>query len=364
MEIRDSVSYQDVLLVPRYSGLKSTKDANVNINYSKLPKPFECPPIINAPMDKVCSYELLNYLHNERGFPVTIHRYFQNSKEQLEYLEKCNFNKDLDLRRVFVSVGSIHKWREWIDELIEEQKTRGYSFLVDMANGDCDACLDTVKYIREELPEVNIMAGNVATKAGFERLYKNGANLIRCGVGSGSICSTRLEIGFGVPVLTSVMDCYNVKPDDAYIIADGGITNDGDIMKAMAGGADMIMMGKQFAATDLSPGDFYDSNKELISNILEDVDEIKYKDYRGMSSKEARNESPCRKSSSVEGVSGLIEYFGTTEEYVNSLLEHMKTALSYYAGQTNWKDFRRKTKFVRLSSGGWEESKTHVVDKG
>ena len=176
-----------------------------------------------------------------------------------------------------------------------------------------------------------------------------------------SICSTRLNTGFGVPLLTSVEDCASVR-EDAYIIADGGMKHPGDIAKAIAFGADFAMMGRMFASTDLGPGDCYDKDKNLVCsyndiNINNNEEKVKYKHYRGMASAEARK--GVLKKASVEGVSGLIKYTGATSDFVENLLLNMKASLSY-AGARNWKEFRRNTKKMRISSASLSESNTHV----
>ena len=163
-----------------------------------------------------------------------------------------------------------------------------------------------------------------------------------------SICSTRLNTGFGVPTLTSIFDCAKVK-DSAYLVADGGIESAGDICKAMAAGADMVMLGKMLAATSLSNGEKVD------------VDGQKFVRYSGMASKEANEKLKSKKSIvSIEGVSGLIPYTGETEEVVQNIIGNLQSAVAYYAGCRNWKEFRRSVKMVEITQQGWEESKTRV----
>jgi IMP dehydrogenase len=164
-----------------------------------------------------------------------------------------------------------------------------------------------------------------------------------------SICSTRTKTGFGIPTLTSIMDCAQVK-DKAYLVADGGIESSGDICKAMAAGADMVMVGKVLAATSLSSGEKVD------------VDGKKYVRYSGMASKEAIDKLKSKKSVvSIEGVSGLIEYTGETEDVVEGILGNIQTAMAYYAGCKNWREFKRDVKLIEITSAGWDESKTRVT---
>jgi IMP dehydrogenase len=176
-----------------------------------------------------------------------------------------------------------------------------------------------------------------------------------------SICSTRLNTGFGVPLLTAVQDCAEVK-ETALLIADGGIKSNGDIIKAIAFGADLVMLGKMFAATSLAPGSCFGEDREFLCKY-DDVsafmfkDSTKYKEYRGMASVAARK--GVLKESSVEGVSGLIHYGGDTDELVVGIENNMRSALGY-AGASNWKKFRKMVKAVRISNSAIIESQTHV----
>jgi len=341
-DIRRVLSYNDVLLCPRCSELEHLSDADIKVDCGCLAGVY---PIINAPMDKVCSVDLIKFMDRLRC-PTTIHRWFNSPEEQIKFFEDCDIQNEL---RCFVSVGNVAKWKDWIDKLIDYRARTGnvFSFLVDVANGDTKSTVDTVKYIKAANWS-NIMAGNVATRSGFRRLQEAGANFIRVGIGGGSICSTRLNTGFGIPTLTSVMDCASVK-DEACIVADGGIESSGDICKAMAAGADLVMLGKMLAATSLSNG------------AKVEVDGQKFVRYSGMASKEANEKLKSKKSVvSIEGVSGLIPYTGETEEVVNNILGNLQSAVAYYAGCRNWKEFKRSVKFLEITQQGWEESKTRV----
>ena len=178
-----------------------------------------------------------------------------------------------------------------------------------------------------------------------------------------SICSTRMQTGFGVPLLTTLEDCAMIR-DTAYIIADGGVKYNGDIAKAISFGADFIQTGRMFAGTDLAPGDCYSEQKVFICEYnkmneltKEERKYVKYKKYQGMASKEAR--SGVLKDSSVEGVSGLIPYTGSTEDFIHNLKNNLKASLSY-GGSYNWREFRRNVKKIRISPAAWNESLTHI----
>jgi len=365
-DIRRVLSYNDVLLVPRNSNLDHLTDADISYKYGSDFLPANCEsfivkaPIINSPMDKVCSVKMIKCLSHEFNLPVTIDRCFANVNEQIQFYEDCEF-KEEQQPTVFLAVGIVAKWRKWIERLLEYKNANRYNFgfVVDVANGDTKASIETIKFISKNSPNwvtTNIMAGNVATRSGYARLQDAGANFIRVGIGGGSICTTRTNTGFGLPTLTSVFDCAKVK-DTAYLIADGGIETPGDICKAIAAGADMCMLGKMLASTSLSNGDKLDEAGDLTENPKE----IRWVSYSGMASKEASSKLKSEKTAiSIEGESGQIPYTGETKEIVNNIIGNLQSAVSYYAGCRNWEEFRKKVKFVEITNQGWEESKTRV----
>lgn len=356
MNLKRCLSYDDILLVPRYSGNRHKNDCSIYYSYDKLPRPFKSIPIFNSPMDKVCSKELLECIYNDFDFPITIHRYFKSVHDQLEFVKSLEL-KDDGLAKVFVAVGSIDKWKDWIDYLLENTD---YNLSVDMAQGDSITCIETVKYIKEKKPYITIMAGDIASKSGLKRLYSAGAQLIRCGIGGGSICATRTKEGFGVPTLTTLDDCRHFKAEDCYMIADGGISDSGDIVKAIvAGGADAVMIGKMLAGTSLSPGDKYDFNKEY----TEDTNQMKWVEYRGQASHSAQQLLDSSKIHSIEGVSGFIPYTGTTQFVVASMLENLKNAVAYYGGCKDWKEMQRECKVIEITDAGREESSTNSINQ-
>lgn len=176
-----------------------------------------------------------------------------------------------------------------------------------------------------------------------------------------SICSTRLRTGFGIPTLTSILDCAEVKEPGVFLVADGGVEHPGDICKAIAAGADMVMAGKLFAATSMSPGRKYDSFGAVFGgNASENDSSVKWVEYRGQASKEAQTIIGQGKTHSVEGVSGTVPYQGKTEEYIPSVLKNLANAMVYYGGCTDWASFKRHAKFVELTPQGWGESNTRV----
>jgi len=217
---------------------------------------------------------------------------------------------------------------------------------VDVAHGHHESVKLALKKLRYTFgKDVVLVAGNVATRRGFDDLADWGADVIRVGVGGGSICSTRLQTGHGMPTLQSVIDC--AKSDrDALIIADGGIKNSGDIAKALAAGADLVMIGRLLAGTNEAPGETVQVNGK------------KCKVYRGMASPEAQLAWRGEYRSN-EGVSRTVPFKGPVENILAELERGVRSALSY-SGARNLQEFRAKADFIKQTPLGRVESGTHI----
>ena len=191
------------------------------------------------------------------------------------------------------------------------------------------------------------MAGNVATLEAFNDLADWGADSVRIGIGGGSICSTRIQTGHGVPTLQSVIDCSKTDRN-ALLIADGGFKTSGDVVKALAAGADFVMLGSMLAATDESPGETFIS-----------ADGKRYKVYRGMASKEAQMEWRG-KTASLEGVSTTVPYKGSVELILSELEQGIRSGFSYTGART-LAELQSRAQFIKQSSAGQIESSTHIL---
>jgi len=351
-DIRKVLSYNDVLLVPAFSGLEHLSDCDISVSYDNATLPFVSKaPIFSAPMDTLGSPALLRYLHDAVGLPVTIHRWFDSVEDQIAFYESCSFvSPEMD---VFFAVGQIAKWKEWIDKLLEYRVKTGKNFgiCVDMAQGFCKQSFFTCEYIKEQEKQINLMGGNVATRSGFAALQDRGIDFIRVGIGGGYSCSTRIAVGQGLPTLTSIEDVSKVK-GQSYVIADGGISNGGSVCKSMVF-SDGVMCGKIFAGTSLSNGVKLDLNKEITT----DMEECVFVSYSGMASAGAASSLRSTKSFiSVEGSSGLVSYEGATSAVVSGLIGNLRSSMAYYTGATNWDEFKRRAKLVEVTSMGFSES--------
>ena len=193
------------------------------------------------------------------------------------------------------------------------------------------------------------MAGNIATYTGALALAQIGVDSVRVGIGGGSICSTRIQTGHGMPTLASVFECVQVKEKfpDLKIIADGGIKTSGDMVKALAAGADFVMVGSLLAGTAEAPGDIVFKDGE------------KYKSYRGMASKDAQMDWRG-KTSSLEGVATVIPYKGQVFPVLSGLENGIRSGLSY-SGARNLQELRENARFIRQTASGLAESNTHIM---
>lgn len=229
---------------------------------------------------------------------------------------------------------------------------------IDSAHGHSAGVINAVKRIREAFPDLGLVAGNIATREGAQALIEAGASTIKVGVGPGSICTTRVVTGAGVPQLSAIMDAVSTaKAHGVPIIADGGIKYSGDVTKALVAGASLVMVGGMFAGTDESPGE----------TIL--YEGRKFKTYRGMGSLEAMHEgSKDRYFQDVEddikklvpeGISGRVPYKGALKEVVHQLVGGLRAGMGYSGSRTI--EELHNARFIQISNAGLYESHPHSV---
>ena len=228
--------------------------------------------------------------------------------------------------------------------------------VVDSAHGHSANVLNCVRMLKNAFPDLQVIAGNVATADATRALIEAGVDAVKVGIGPGSICTTRVVSGIGVPQISAVMDCYSVAKEYGIpLIADGGIKYSGDVTKAIAAGADVCMMGSMFAGCDESPGDF-----ELYQGR-------KYKVYRGMGSIAAmENGSKDRyfqadaKKLVPEGVEGRVAYKGLVEDTVFQLIGGLRAGMGY-CGTKNIEELKTNGQFVKISAASLKESHPHDI---
>jgi len=233
--------------------------------------------------------------------------------------------------------------------------------VVDIAHGHSENAVSTIRHIKKAFPESELIAGNVATASGAEDLIKAGVDAVKVGVGSGSICITRVVTGSGVPQLTAVLDCAKVgQKHDVPIISDGGIRTSGDVTKALAAGASAVMVGSILGGTDESPGSFLTKNGK------------RFKIYRGMASFYASLGRKSKEGSGnisieddlndyvAEGVEAMVPYKGSVTDILKQLTGGVRSGLSYCGAHTI-KQMQENAEFIKMSNAGFVESQPHDV---
>ena len=258
----------------------------------------------------------------------------------------------LDAKGRYVVGGAIGINEDYIDRAQKLIEAEVDFLVVDIAHGDSFNCIDAIVQIKD-LWDIPIMAGNVATKEGVNRLYHAGVDAVKIGVGPGSICTTRIVTGHGVPQLSAILDCAKLKSLNIPLIADGGIRTSGDIVKALAAGASSVMLGSLLAGTEEAPGEFIHKNG------------MRFKMVRGMASYGAalgRNKRAGDKinSATPEGVEGLVPYRGYAQEVINNLMGGVKSGFSY-TGAVTLEDLWAKCRFIQITPSGMRESNSHDV---
>lgn len=335
--MKEALSFDDVLIVPKFSSIKSRGEVDTS-NYLDIHLRYDL-PLISSPMDTVTECTMASTVSRAGGFGI-IHRY-NSIEQQVDILSRVEGTR----------AAAIGMTGDYLERATHLYNVCDIDILcVDVAHGHhsmMETCLKTLKDRFAE--DVHIMAGNVATVEGFDSLATWGADSIRVGIGGGSICSTRLVSGHGIPTLQSILDCSQTS-HDVSIIADGGIKTSGDIVKAYAAGADFVMVGSLLAGTSDTPG-----------QVFKSTDGKKYKVYRGMASSAAQK-NWRGKSSSPEGVSTTVPFKGLTEDIIKDIHGGIRSGFSY-SGSRTFSDFQVRSTLIRQTNAGQSESYTHILNR-
>ena len=337
-KLKETLSFDDVLLVPQYSDIKSRTEVDISSDLGNGLK-FRL-PVISSPMDTITGYKMATRMGEAGGIGI-LHRY--NTIDQ-----QCQTIDKVETEIKAAAIGMTGDCIERARNLVDYSKVK--VICVDVAHGHhvmMERCLKTLK--DDFGDSVHIMAGNVATLEAFDALARWGADSIRVGIGGGSICSTRLVSGHGVPTFQSILDCARSE-HDVKIIADGGIKTTGDMVKAIAAGADFVMIGSMLAGTSETPG-----------QVFKSAEGKQYKVYRGMASSEAQNKWRG-KSSTPEGVSTTVPYKGKVSHILRDIEGGIKSGFSY-SGSRSLKEFQTKASLVRQTPAGQHESFTHILTR-
>ncbi len=358
--IKEGYTYDDVLLVPSYS---EVVPAHVDISVSLSSHIQLNIPITSAAMDTVTESELaiklaslggLGFIHKNMSITEQadmVKKVKQTTIDQKYTCAATDKNKRL---LVGAAVGVSEDTLDRVDALVKAEVD---VIAVDSAHGHSKGVIDTITQLRQRYPLLDIVGGNIVTAQAALDLIQAGASILKVGVGPGSICTTRVVSGVGVPQLTAIMDVVKIaKAHNVSIIADGGIKQSGDIVKALGAGADAIMLGNLFAGTLETPGEVFE------------LDNKKVKAYVGMGSLIAMQKGSSDRyfqgginelSKLVpEGIEGIVPYKGSLDDVVYQMMGGLRSGMGY-CGCKNVQQLQKDAQFVIISGSGLIESHPH-----
>lgn len=350
--VDDGLTFDDVLLAPRFSDIEHRSE--VDISSQILPQIKLEAPFVSSNMDTITEHRMAHKM-SMYGSVGIIHRYMlipDLIKEIEAYYRLCKSDpKSIQHKPIVVSLGV----RE--TERFEKAYKAGVrNFCIDVAHGHHSLVKEAIKNLKDRYgSEIGIIAGNVCTYDGALALFEWGADCIKVGVGPGSVCTTRIKTGCGFPQLSAILLAAKAKKDfisskteevSKYIIADGGIKYYGDVTKALAAGADAVMMGSMFAGCKETPGPVWRNEKEEM-----------IKTFRGMASVNAQSDFGIE-DINEEGVSLSVKYRGSVEHILNRLSKGLRSGLSY-SGARNIKKLQEVHEFVKVSQNSLLEGQPH-----
>ena len=348
--IKEALTFDDVTLAPNYSEILPFEADTKTVLSKNLTLEI---PLLSSAMDTVTESKMAIAIAKEGGIGV-IHRNL-DIKKQIFEIKKVKSKK----LKVGAAVGAGPKEILRAEAILKEKVDL---IVVDTAHGHTKKVAEIIKKIKKKKSnKTTLCAGNIATAEAAKFLAKLGVDIIKVGIGPGSICTTRLVAGIGVPQLTAIIDVKKgVKNKKVTIISDGGIKFSGDIAKALAAGADAVMIGSLFAGTVETPGKLLKKNGQL------------YKSFRGMGSVGAMNKGSAdryfqkiQKDSSKyvpEGVEGLVKFKGNVNNIIYKLIGGLKSSMGYL-GSKKIIHLRKKPKFVKITKAGFYESMVHNIDE-
>jgi len=393
--LKKYLTYDDVNIVPKYSELKSRDDVDLTTRFTKNRKLHI--PIVASPMDTVTEEDMAIEMM-ERGAVGVIHR-FMSIKKQSRMMQSLHYKWDS-----FFNIGdgkersADNDYDEWYKKLSNKSKIsksdwedfKDYGMftddmaetdrmwrnlplcaavgvtgdylerakelvlngcnvlLIDVAHGHHKNVGDAIEEIKSKISNIEVIAGNIATRDGAEFLCEKGADGIRVGIGNGSLCETRIRTGVGLPQVSVLLDVYSVCDDwDVPIIADGGIRNVGDVAKGLGCGADTIMVGSLLSGTKESPGQ--------IEKQGEWPNEKLFKKYRGSASRDSKGNDK-----NVEGNHKVIPYKGKVNRILSDIEDGIKSSCSY-VGANNLAEYRSLVEFVEVTNAGQVEARPHLL---
>lgn len=334
----DAMTYDDVLLIPSYNHWESRQVVDISMKDKTKKLSLEL-PVMTSNMDTITGAEMANFMGQKGGIGV-MHR-FLSIEENVQLFKACE-------HPTFVSIGCSPEELERAEAL---RDAGANFFCIDVAHAHAKYVGRTLKDLREHLGKnICIMAGNVATYAGADYLASCKADIVKVGIGGGSVCTTRIKTGFGVPNLTAIKECSRI---DRSIVADGGIRNPGDMIKALAFGADFVMIGSMLAGTRPTPG-------AVVTQTDAHGNAVKMKIFRGMASREAQDDfhGSMNEWKTSEGITVEVPYLETEDEIVADIVGGLRSGLTY-GGASTITELQRKLDYVRITPAARIENLPH-----
>jgi IMP dehydrogenase len=343
-----ALSFDDISLVPRYNNIASRSEADTSVQFGNLKLGI---PVFSSNMDTITGSRMASVMKDLGGLGF-LHRFCSIE-------ENITMYNDARVEAV-VSLGV----NEGLDRFSALYEVGARYFCIDIAHGHSKAVGQMITKIKEFSDDTFVVAGNVCHAAGAEYLADKGADAVKVGIGPGSVCSTRMKTGFGVPQFTAIQDCRRVN---CFIIADGGIRYPGDAVKALYAGADAIMIGGMLAGTDETPGEIIEHiTKSRVKPMSQYSSELvveeseAYKVFRGMASKEAQDDfmGSMNDWKTAEGIEIRVPAKGPVVNIVNDLVGGIRSGMTY-CGANNLKQIRERADHVEISAAGSAEGKPH-----
>lgn len=331
------LTFDDVLITPARSDIRSRRDPHLT---TKLTKKISIEmPIISANMDTITEYDMA-FAMNQLGGVGILHR-FITTEEQATQARRL---KESGVKNISASVGVGEEFKSRAKLLIDA----GVNLItIDIAHGHSVQMMETLKWLKDNHPQVEIIAGNMATPDAARDLIEAGADAIKVGIGPGSMCTTRIITGCGVPQLTAVALCAEVAESYGVpVIADGGIRTSGDMVKAFAAGASVVMLGSMLSGTIETPGEIKNGKKQ----------------YRGMASRSAQDSwrGGVPEGMAPEGEATQVNVKGHVKDVILEVAGGIRSGMSYI-NATTIAEIREKALFMEMSANGIAESRAHGV---
>lgn len=331
------LTFDDVLIMPARSDVRSRRDPKLT---SKLTKNISLDtPIISANMDTITEYDMALAMNQLGGLGI-LHR-FISAEEQASQARRL---KEAGVKNISASVGVGDDFKTRAQALVDA----GTNIItIDIAHGHSVQMIETMKWLKDKFPQVDLIAGNLATPDAARELIESGADAIKVGIGPGSMCTTRIITGCGVPQMTAIALCAEVAESYGVpVIADGGIRTSGDMVKAFASGASVVMLGSMLSGTIETPGEIKNGKKQ----------------YRGMASRSAQDSwrGGVPEGMAPEGESTQVTVKGHVKDVILEVTGGIRSGMSY-VNATSIAEIKDKALFIEMSASGISESRAHGV---